>query len=385
MIPRSFLSARHAGVHAAAEALYRPPGAGGRAAAAILLPVSAVYGRLSALRSAAAHASRVRLTRPVLSVGNVGLGGTGKTPFVRWLAWRLREGGHEPAVLMRGHGAVRRSHPPLALLPPAPDAEAARVASARPLPDEALLFLRDRLAVGAHPSRARAAAALVRAGARPDAFLLDDGLQHRWLHRDWDLALVSTRELRAPRRALPAGPLREPPTALGRAHRIAVTGLLEAEARELAGRTCAELGLAGRDPAALPVLAGLELAGVVGLEAWWEGALPAAAAGHGALILFSGVADPGSFERLVQQGGLRASGHVVFPDHHRFTAAELRELAARAAPGGTLLTTGKDAARLPPAAFAPGACLVAVVRLRVWQGEDELLADVLRVVDPEGT
>ncbi|MBA2565884.1 MAG: tetraacyldisaccharide 4'-kinase, partial [Gemmatimonadetes bacterium] len=190
-------------------------------------PPAYLFERVSSVRSALAHARRIRLRRPVLCVGNVGLGGTGKTPFVRWLCRALLERGLRPAVLTRGYGWVGRRDSPL-VLGGSSQAELAAGAMPRPpvageIPDEAVLFLRDGVAVAAHPRRSRAAAALALHGVEPDAYLLDDGLQHRQMRADWTLALISARELAAPRRTLPAGPFREGWGALRRADRLAIT------------------------------------------------------------------------------------------------------------------------------------------------------------------
>jgi tetraacyldisaccharide 4'-kinase len=231
--------------------------------------------------------------------------------------------------------------------------------------------------VGAHPRRAAAAAALVRAGAEPRAFLLDDGFQHRQLRRDWDLVLVSTRELAAPRRVLPAGPFREPWSALARADRVAITGLDAEGARALGERSGGSLGL----PARAPVLAGPAWVGLTELGAWLAGAREAEAASDGRpLVAFSGIADPVSFERLLASQGLAVRSHVIFPDHHRFTAADLRRLLALRPARGALVTTEKDAARLPSGWAPPGGVLVAVSELRIWRGEAELLDDLERLV-----
>ncbi len=392
---RRFLSASHARRFALARRLYaeRP------AAPAALSALSGAWAAASRLHGVLRRAAAVELDRPVLSVGGLGIGGSGKTPFVRWIARTLADRGRITAVLTRGHGWVAHDARPLVLLPDAgtPDETSAKPrgvpegspakrralpdeASARwrAVPDEARLFLRDGCAVGAHPRRAAAAAALVRAGARPRAFLLDDGFQHRQLLRDWDLVLLSARDLGAPRRPPPAGPFREPWSALRRADRLAITGLDADGARVLAGRSNRSLGLPPGPP---PVLAGPAWVGLVELEEWLVGERGAGAGGAGApLVAFSGVADPVSFEWLLTTQGLAVEAHVVFPDHHRFTTADRERLLALRPARGALVTTEKDAARLP-AGWAPlGACLVAVTELRVWRGEGGLVDDLVRLV-----
>jgi tetraacyldisaccharide 4'-kinase len=330
----------------------------------------------SGLRGVGARSARVALDRPVLSVGGLGLGGSGKTPFVRWLGHELARAGLAVAVLARGYGWVRACDPPMALVPGrGPGAGAA-------IPDEARLFLRDGFAVGAHPCRAAAAAALARAGASPDVYLLDDGFQHRRLGRDWDLVLLSARELSAPRRPLPAGPFRERWDAIARADRIAVTGLDAGSARAMAA-SHHDLGFPSGAPHAL---AGLAWDGAVELGEWQAGREPTEAVGPdregglgGSLVAFSGIADPPAFERLLARRGLAVAAHVVFPDHHRYRPSELERLLALRPRGGALITTEKDAARLPSGWALRGACWVARVELRIWRGADVLRGDLSRL------
>jgi tetraacyldisaccharide 4'-kinase len=393
---RRFFTRAHARRFSLAERLYAgptPPGLS-RMASAWALTASA-HG---ALRGAAA----VRLDRPVLSVGGLGVGGSGKTPVARWVARTLAERGRRVAVLTRGYGWTTRTAAPLVLLPDAggrraataPDRQAVAPGPAEPraraarsggpgwsaAPDEARLFIRDGCAVGAHPRRAAAAAALARAGVEPAAFLLDDGFQHRQLRRDWDLVVLSARELAAPRRTLPAGPFRESWSALARADRVAITGL-DAEQAAALGRN----GIpGGRSLCGAPVLAGTDWVGLIGLDAWLAGERPVASTSwSGPLVGFSGIADPAAFERLLAARRLDVSLHVVFPDHHRFTSAERERLLALRPPGGALVTTEKDAARLPAGWGPAGGVLVAVTELRIWRGEAELVDDLERLVPAE--
>jgi tetraacyldisaccharide 4'-kinase len=396
------------------------------AGAGWLAPAGAAVGAAAAARGALAHASRARLARPVVSVGGLSAGGAGKTPVARLVAEMLRAHGARVAVLTRGHPDVRRGDPPLVVLPPregrppgrtgggaeggarpaGPDAApgGARPAGARPLPDQALLFARDGIPVGAHPVRARAAAALARAGATPDVYVLDDGFGHRSLERELDLVVLSWRDLHAPPRPFPAGPFREGWTSLRRTARVVIAGLdasrasaLVAEARSdppLHGprRRGGDRATGGAAPAATdaalarvtaaagepPILAVLEPAPAVELEAWRTGAAEAAVA-PGEAAAFSGIADPAAFERTLAQGGWRVRAHLVFPDHHRYGARDLRRAADLRPRGGVLVTTEKDAARLPPGAFPPGACAVLPVRARIVRGADALAGDLARL------
>jgi tetraacyldisaccharide 4'-kinase len=262
-----------------------------------------------------------------------------------------------------------------------------------------VLFWRAGVAVAAHPNRGRGAAALARSGLEPDVYLLDDGFQHRAIRRDWDLVLVTPRELASARKAFPAGPLRESWSALARADRIAITDVAPGEVAALATRANAELGLPTGAP---PLMVGRVWGDLVELTRWQtvgdpgsDGMDPALGGGPArgsraegqaelnrepdSFIAFSGIANPSSFERLLLERGLDVRTHVIFPDHHRFAVRDLRRLARLAADGAALLTTEKDAARLPPAAFPAGLCWVGRTRLVLWRGEAELAAELERV------
>jgi tetraacyldisaccharide 4'-kinase len=371
MIRRRFLHASHARRFRLAQRLYADP----PSPPAVLAPLATLWEGASRLQIAVRSAAQVALDRPVLSVGGIGLGGSGKTPFVRWLASALAREGRSAAVLTRGHGWVDAHGPALALVP-AGTAVAGSPSSAR-VPDEARLYLRDGLTVGAHPRRAAAAAALARVGVRPDVWLLDDGFQHRQLRRDLDLVLIAARELGATRRGLPAGPFREAWRALRRADRLAITGLDEGRAGTLAGVGRRDLGLPPGPP---PALAGHVWGGSVELEGWLAGeAFDAGGPAIGPCVAFSGIADPLGFERLLLARGLAVRAHVVFPDHHRYDPSDQARLLGLLPAGGTLLTTEKDAARLGSGWAPPGTCRVVRAELRLWRGEEDLVEDLRRL------
>jgi tetraacyldisaccharide 4'-kinase len=340
-----------------------------------LAPAGALAGAGAAARGALAHASRARLARPVVSVGGLSAGGAGKTPVARLLAATLTARGARVAVLTRGHPLVGRADPPLVILPPAESGTAGGGRPPRELPDEALLFARDGIPVGAHPVRARAAAALARAGVVPDVYLLDDGFGHRSLERDLDLVVLSWRDLHAAPRPFPAGPFREGWESLRRARRIVIAGLDASRAAALEAGAAPVPQLPGGEP---PLLAVLDAGPAVELHAWRAGEAGPAVAPREATA-FSGIADPAAFESTLLAAGWRVAAHLVFPDHHRFAADDLRRAAELRPREGLLVTTEKDAARLPPGAFPPGACAVLPVRARLVRGGELLAGDLDRL------
>jgi len=169
---------------------------------AALLPLSWLFAVAVTLRRAAFRfglRSVVRVSCPVVVVGNLTVGGTGKTPLVIWLAERLRENGHVPGIVSRGYGGSSRSWP----------RDVAAGSDPREVGDEAVMVaMRTGAIVVAGPDRVAAAERAIARGA--DVVLADDGLQHYRLARDCELAIVDVDRGLGNGRLLPAGPLREP-------------------------------------------------------------------------------------------------------------------------------------------------------------------------------
>lgn len=312
-------------------------------ASAALVPMEIAYRGSVAVRNAAydvGWVSTVPCDVPVVSVGNILVGGAGKTPVAAWAARILADASRAPAVAMRGYGSdERRLH-------------------RRWNPDVPVFADRDR---------SRAVAEARDAGCR--SAVLDDGFQHRRLRRDLDLVLLP---IEGPWRVrlLPRGPFREPLSALQRADRIILTRRTgdRRAARE------AEDRIRERFPE-LPV-AHLRLAPA----GWTTPSGEAEAPPHGPLLAVSGIARPDEFRELV--GRLTDSDVelLAFPDHHDFTEADLESIRRRAG-GRGVVTTEKDAVRLPDGGAELGR-RTRVLRLRV---EEEDGATELRKVLLEAT
>jgi tetraacyldisaccharide 4'-kinase len=292
----------------------------------------------------------VRAGAPVISIGNIVVGGAGKTPVALAVAEQLLERGKQPAVLSRGYG--RRSRVPVEVSEQTPCSLAG---------DEPLLLKRrcPRLRVLVGPRRGVLASQAVARGA--DVLLLDDGLQHHELERDLDIVVMDASNPLGNGRILPRGPLREPLDSLRRVRR----GLL---------------WLTRCDLPRAPELPRLPLAGPVESEF-----VPREAKLDGrAVFLFAGLAHPASFEVLVRNRGARVVGMRWFRDHHRYSARDLSQLRREAAIAGAdaLVTTEKDLMRLKPADLTGPPAIVAVpVDLRIVGGEQALQAaldEVLR-------
>jgi tetraacyldisaccharide 4'-kinase len=330
----------------------------GGAIEALRLP-AALFGVAARARRAAYDAGILpvhRLGVPVVCVGNLSTGGTGKTPMCALVAKRLAERGMRPGLLSRGYGSAPGSN--------APNDEARLLE--RLLPDVPHVQDADRV---------RGGRALVERGCR--SIVLDDGFQHRRLHRDLDLVLVdatrpwglpATGTGEAPVRALlPRGLLREPPSSLTRADAIVLTRVPQASAVEL---EILERDMARFAPGK-PVLRAEHRPVRLLDERGGEHALTALAGRD--VDLASGIGNPEAFERTVRDLGARVKTHRAFADHHLYAAADLRGLGEA---GRALVVTAKDAVKLAPLGVA---FLALEVELAIVAGDAvlEALLDAL--------
>jgi len=297
---------------------------------------------------------------PVISVGNLTVGGTGKTPAVELAVRTLMDLGHRPAVLSRGYG--RRSNGVQIV---------ADAASIRLDPeeggDEPFLLARRLPGVPVVVGGNRYEAGR-RARERFDvtAIVIDDGLQHRTLAKDLEILMARARAPWGNGRLLPGGPLREPLSALARAGLIVVTGVRDA------GDVAEVAEAARRHAPRTPVLAARH----VPTECWEAGSmkdLPLEALRGRRLYAFAGIAAPDAFRRTLEEAGVEEAGFARFADHHWYSPEELRALDGKAAAGGAtgLVTTEKDWVRLRRLPPVTRPIYVVGVRLELLWGEAE--------------
>lgn len=299
---------------------------------ALLAPLDVLawgYGAGVRLRGALYDAGLLRGERVeglrVISVGNLNVGGTGKTPAVLYLAELLVREGKRVGILTRGYGRGSKEPVTFTGAGPLPSVEEAG--------DEPLLLARRcpeaRLLVGADR---RMLARRARDEFGLEVVLLDDGFQHRKLARDEDVVVVDEAVGFGNGRMLPRGPLREPLSGLSRATLFWV-------------RAAATPGVA------LPLFGAPQVRTRYRPTAWVDpaGALhpPESLSGKPVLAL-AGLARPGGFLRTLGELGTDVRGTAFFPDHHRFSERELHEVGARAASlEARVVTTEKDLVRLP--------------------------------------
>ncbi|HEX7081927.1 MAG TPA: tetraacyldisaccharide 4'-kinase [Gammaproteobacteria bacterium] len=288
-----------------------------------LWPLSLLFRLVVTLR-AAAYASgvkrSVRLPVPVVVVGNVTAGGTGKTPLVIWLAETLRARGWSPGIVTRGYRGRARSWPRHV----AADDDPALVG------DEAvLLAARTGVPVSAGPDRVAAGALLADGGV--DVVISDDGLQHRRMARAFEIAVVDGRRGLGNGLCLPAGPLREPASRLGTVDAVVVNDGGTASSASGSGTSAC----AGVPSSALRMT--LRVSRVYRVR---DGATARLADFAGRTVhAVAGIGDPERFFRMLERAGLDVCRHPL-PDHAEITAADLRP-----APHGAVLVTEKDAVK----------------------------------------
>ena len=306
-----------------------------------------LFGAAARLRLAAYRRGvlrRRRLAGPVVSVGNLSVGGSGKTPLVRRVAEMLRDEGRSVAVLSRGYGGSFRGE---ALVVSDGDEVLAGWAEAG---DEPVMLARSLpgVVVAVGPRR-DVVGRVVEARFGPRVHVLDDGFQHLRLERDLDLVCLDVRDLDD--RPLPAGRLREGPEALDRADVVLLTRLEAATEDELQVLET-RLGPERTFRVSRHVVGWRTLGGV-------EAAAPARA------FLFAGIARPERFEADAASAGAEVVGHSFFTDHHRYHPKEIETLVARARAEGAeaLATTAKDAVRLE--GVVPGTAALPILVLHV--------------------
>ncbi|MFO0772248.1 MAG: tetraacyldisaccharide 4'-kinase [Nitrospiraceae bacterium] len=283
--------------------------------------------------------TRTRLPRPVVSVGNLTVGGTGKTPVVIHLVEQLTGQGKRVAVLSRGYR--RRSSAAQLLV-----SDGRRLlASAEEAGDEPYLIAsRCPGAIVAVGADRVALGTWVLQQAPVDCFVLDDGFQHLRLHRDVDLLLVDASDPEGIQAALPFGRLREPITAARRADAILITRAGSAVEAEPVWRCLTQ----ACGPLPAPVLVQFRADSfqrIGGNETKTADALKDAPA-----LLFSGVGNSGSFHALAKALGIVVRETLDFRDHAHYTAEIVERIRQRTKACGAELavTTEKDAGKVVP-------------------------------------
>lgn len=308
----------------------------------LLYPLSLLVAGAARVRGALYEAGlfkQHRLPCPVISVGNLTWGGEGKTPLVLHIASLIRHFGMTGALLSRGYGRI---HPDrVNILAPGEGGSS----SWENIGDEPAIIRRHRpdLWIGLSRDRYRAACSILERTSSV-AFLLDDGFQHRKLHRDLDLLIVDSSKNPEHNRVFPAGSLREPPSSLRRAHAV-VLNVGPSDAHR-----CPTEQFIRKVHPEIPIFhCRQEIDAEIPLDDWQSGREAAVTAAHvSSAFLVAAIGNPARFERDVIARGIRVTGARCFRDHFRPSEDDWHSCteAARKAGSEVIITTEKDAVKI---------------------------------------
>lgn len=328
----------------------------GRLGWLLLLPFSWIYRLAVQFRNLLYRGRWIRvqaLDRPVISIGNLTVGGTGKTPTCLWLAQQLAKHGFKVAILSRGYKRSE-SHPVILT----PDSNPLNVANVgveiAAAGDEPCLMARmygQTVAVG--KDRCEAARELVRRQ-DVDLFILDDGFQHRRLKRDVDILLLGSD---AEGWMLPCGPFREPKKAGRRADFFLLTGAHEKWT-----------SFSPVQPSRSSYSGSLKASILVGFESkrWKE--YPLSLLYRSRILAVSGIAHPAGFYSIIHEWEGEIIDTLEFPDHYEYTAADWQQINRRGRDVDIILTTEKDLIKLIRFPFAKDKLLALRVAMTVEDG-----------------
>ncbi|HTP70150.1 MAG TPA: tetraacyldisaccharide 4'-kinase [Dongiaceae bacterium] len=312
-----------------------------------LWPLSALYGQITKVRAALYARGLLRqhrLNRPVISVGNLTVGGTGKTPMVVWLAERFLSQGKRVGILSRGYKGSGGSSDEIELMKSRLD---------------------NRAVFGVGPDRFAKGKELE---SQVDLFLLDDGFQHLQLARDADILLMDASQPLARQNMLPTGRLREPVSAMTRADILIFTRT------ETVPGTSAALARFQDFPV---FSAATRLLGFRRLEAHAQPS-PLDEITSGSFYVFCGIGNPKAFFRDLENWKVPIASRCEFPDHHHYDQRDANEIeaAAKTAGAAALLTTEKDSYNLFDVTFSQLPIYVAVIDFEI--AKEEALLELLR-------
>jgi tetraacyldisaccharide 4'-kinase len=302
-----------------------------------------------------------KVNAPVISVGNLTVGGTGKTPVVEAISRILLNENRKPAIISRGYGGTAGKGPLVVSRGQGPEVLSTRCGDepfqlAGSIPELIVVVGSDRF------SAAREAIAL---GA--DVLVLDDGFQHRRLHRDLDICLLDACNPAVSEKVLPAGPLRESFSGISRAGLIVLTRAETGIKLDSTQSAIRRWNTTAPVISATHVPVGFITSSLVGSD-------PPDKA-----FAFCGIASPESFRKTLNEMGVVLTGFQSFQDHHRFDLSEilkLREDASRE--GATLVTTEKDLARLSGMNLPAEGPLLLALKIGVSFHEKEIVIKAIR-------
>lgn len=355
---------------ALAREVWEGRGVRGKFLRAVFLPASCFYCFAVQIRNALfdwGWFKATRLPRPVVSVGNLTVGGTGKTPACLWLAQELKKRGFKVAILSRGYR--RHERKAVVLRSQALNGEPGKNDDLLRAGDEPLMMARlYGQNVGVCKNRSEAAEQLLQA-TEADVFILDDGFQHRWIDRDVDLLLLGSASSGW---LLPVGPFREPRKNLRRAD-----FLLETAAGSEWKNVIPENLRAASFAAALRPLS------LVGFNSHQLKEYPLTLLYRSKILTVTGIADPKGLYRLVYDCDGEIVNTLEFPDHHVYTTGDWQKINRMGRLVDLIITTEKDILKLQRFPFAKDKLLALRVAMHVENGA-ALVDAIVRKLQPSG-
>lgn len=327
----------------------------------ILAPLCLIYSAVLRLRAVLYLVGALKIRKlpcKVVSVGNLTAGGTGKTPFVIYIAGLLAEMGLKAAVVTRGYGGSAEgtimvvSDERRVLLGPSEAGDEA-VLLARSLPGTPVVMGSDRYRAGLK----------TRDRFGPDVIILDDGYQHMVLHRDLNILLLDAAHPFGNGFTLPMGYLREPKSAVKRADIAVLTRVERAQGEPMVQ------GLQPNVPVIKAAYRPRSLHGV-----WDKAEMGLEGLSGKTVLAVSGIADPGSFTLILQKLNAKITGTIEYPDHYGYTPEDIVSIGAEAARMGAemVVVTEKDAVKL--SRLTPGPCpfLALGIEMDITEGAEPL-------------
>jgi tetraacyldisaccharide 4'-kinase len=356
-------------ISAAFNRLWSEP-AGHKAIWAATTPIAAAYSVILAARARWWKESARRPPLPTISVGNLTVGGNGKTPFSLFLATLLRERGVRVAIVSRGYGG--RSSRSAGLVS---DGERLLMTTQQ-AGDEPVTLAKSFAGPVAVARRRIAAIELLAALRAADAVVLDDGFQHLRLRRDLDLLLINQAVGFGNGWLLPAGPMREPASAIARADAIVVIAASDEPASN-AYEGWLSSGAAGHR---LVVRASLQPSGLIRSAGgqWHQEPLQL---DNTRVLVVSGVANPAGLHAMMRRMGANIISTADYPDHHDYSLRDWQKIGAAAEQAELIITTEKDLVKLEqfPPMHIPLYALRIAVKMDKREQEALLALSMLRI------
>ncbi len=307
-----------------------------------LLPTSFIYCAGQSIRNAFWHFAKKRVPTRIISIGNLTVGGNGKTPFTLFLASRLQARGLSVAIVSRGFGRRGANGVPAALVS---DGLSIKL-SPEEAGDEPVMMAKSFRGPIVIARRRIDGIRFVGEIAAPDVIVLDDAFQHRALAREVDLVLVNEERGFGNGHLLPAGPMREPLRSIRRADAaILMSNGIGERPRTVTPRQMKTIS------AITTLHAALRPKALIRYEQGNWSELPIAMAGRRVLAV-SGLADPSGFYAMLREIDTDLVGVLEYPDHHVYNSSDWQSIVKAAATADIILTTEKDLVKLEKFPFA---------------------------------